>query len=124
MEMITKHFRNIAVVPLADDLKVAFAIIDEAEARATASLRAENERLREALKPFAGAAYFFDADGNDFERDYEDDFTLGDPDEDDVLNSLTVGHLRQAASVLSISPAAGRTDQEGQAMGQEGQGDE
>lgn len=82
-----------------------------------AALRAENERLREALKPFAGAAYFFDADGNDFERDYEDDYTLGAQDEEDVMNSLTVGHLRQAASVLSISPDGGRTDQEGYQRG-------
>ncbi|ACI52242.1 hypothetical protein Gdia_2498 [Gluconacetobacter diazotrophicus PA1 5] len=84
----------------------------EAEARATSELRAENERLQEALSPFANAASFFDADGNDFERDYEDGFTLGDPDEEDVRNSLTVGDLRKALAAISSTQTAWRTDRD------------
>ncbi|MFW7267457.1 hypothetical protein ACMAUO_05730 [Gluconacetobacter sp. Hr-1-5] len=88
------------------------AAIDAAE-QDRAQLQAENERLREALKPFAETAGFFDADGNDFERDYEDDFTLGDPDEEDVLSSLTVGDLRRALIAVSATQqAAWRTDRE------------
>jgi len=66
-------------------------------------LEGEVEEMRSALAPFAECAECFDASGNDYERDYPDEFSLGGEDDDNVLHCLNAGHLRVARSVYDAS---------------------
>ena len=62
-------------------------------------LEGEAKEMRSALAPFAECAVCFDASGNDYERDYPDEFSLGGEDDEDALSCLNVGHFRVARSV-------------------------
>lgn len=74
---------------------------------ALAEKQAEVERLRAALQPFSDAAYTYDAEGNEYERDYPDEFAIDkDPEDEETGSGLKVAHLREARRVFEAQDGA------------------